>query len=42
MIPSEVKLGDVNNAEMGKANKSVKMRIQILFKLFGNMFKWKK
>ena len=42
MIPSEVKLDDVNNAEMGKVNKSVKMRIQILFKLFGNMFKWKK
>ena len=41
-IPSEVKLDDVNNADMGKANKSVKMRIQILFKLFGSMFKWKK
>ena len=42
-IPPEVKLDDVNNTEMGKANKSVKMRTQILFKLSGSMFfKWKK
>ena len=41
-IPSEVKLNDVNNTEMGKANKSVKMQTQILLKLFGSMFKWKK
>ena len=42
-IPPEVKLQDVNNTEMGKANESVKMRTQILFKLSGSMlFKWKK
>ena len=42
-IPPEVKLDDVNNTEMEKANKSVKMRTQILFKLFDSMFfKWKK
>ena len=42
-IPPEVKLDDVNNTEMEKANKSVKMRTQILFKLSGSMFfKWKK
>ena len=42
-ILPEVKLDDVNNTEMGKANKSVKMRTQILFKLSGSMFfKWKK
>ena len=42
-IPLEMKLDDVNNTEMGKANKSVKMRTQILFKLFYRMFfKWKK
>ena len=36
-------LDDGNNTEMGKANKSVKMRTQILFKLSGSMFfKWKK
>ena len=33
-IPPEVKLDDVNNTEMRKANKSVKIGIQILFKLF--------
>ena len=37
-IPSEVKLDDVNNTETGKANKSVKMWTQILFKLSGSMF----
>ena len=37
-IPPEVKLDDVNNTEMGKANRSVKMRTQMLFKLSGNMF----
>ena len=42
-IPPEVKLQDVNNTEMGKANESVKMRTQILFKLSGTIFfKWKK
>ena len=42
-VSLEVKLDDVNNTEMGKANKSAKMRTQILFKLFGSMFfKWKK
>ena len=42
-IPTEVKLDDANNTEMGKANKSNKMQIQILFKLSGSMFfKWKK
>ena len=42
-IPPEVKLDDVNKTEMGKANKSVKIRTQILFKLYGSMlFKWKK
>ena len=42
-IKSEVKLDDVNKTEMGKANKSVKMRTQILYKLSGSMFfKWKK
>ena len=37
-IPPKVKLDDVNNTEMEKANKSVKMRTQILFKLSGSMF----
>ena len=37
-IKSEVKLDDVNKTEMGKANKSVKMRTQILYKLSGSMF----
>ena len=37
MILKEVKLDDVNT-EMGKANKSVKMWTQILFKLSGSMF----
>ena len=42
-IPPEVKWDDVNNTEMGKAKKSVKMRTQILSELFGSMyFKWKK
>ena len=42
-ILPEVKLDDVNNTEMGKASKSVKMRTQILFKFSGSMFfKWKK
>ena len=42
-IPPEVKWDDVNNTEMGKAKKSVKMRTQILSALFGSMyFKWKK
>ena len=42
-IPTEMKLDDANNTEMGKANKSNKMQIQILFKLSGSMFfKWKK
>ena len=42
-IPPKMKLDDVNNTEMEKANKSVKMRTQILFKLSGSMFfKWKK
>ena len=42
-IAPEVKLDDVDNTEMRKANKSVKMRTQILFKLSGSMFfKWKK
>ena len=42
-IPPKMKLDDVNNTEMEKANKSVKMRTQILFKLFDSMFfKWKK
>ena len=41
-IPPKVKLDDVDNTEMRKANKSVKMRTQILFKLSGSMFfKWK-
>ena len=41
--PPEVKLDDVNKTEIGKANKSVKIRTQILFKLSGSMFfKWKK
>ena len=31
-------MDDVNNTEMGKANKSGKMQTQILFKLSGNMF----
>ena len=40
-IPTE--LDNVNNTEMEKANKSVKMRTQILFKLSGSMFfEWKK
>ena len=37
-IPPEVKLDDVNNTEMRKANKSFKMWTQILFKLSANMF----
>ena len=37
-IKSEVKLDDVDKTEMGKANKSVKMRTQILYKLPGSMF----
>ena len=41
-IPFDVKLDDVNDKEMGKANKSVKMQTRILFKLFDSMFKWKK
>ena len=42
-ILPEVKLDDVNETEMEKNNKSVKMRTQILFKLSGSMFfKWKK
>ena len=42
-ILPEVKLDDVNEKEMEKNNKSVKMRTQILFKLSGSMFfKWKK
>ena len=42
-IPPEVKLNDVNNTEMEKANKSVNIRIQILLKLCSSMFfKWKK
>ena len=42
-ILPEVKLDDVNNTKMGKANKSVKMQTQILFKFSGSMFfKWKK
>ena len=42
-IPPGVKLDDVNNIEMGKANKSVTMRTQVLFKLFGSKsFKWVK
>ena len=42
-IPPEVKLDDANNTEMGKSNKSVKMKTQILFKLSDSMFfKWKK
>ena len=42
-IPPEVKLDDVDNTETRKANKSVKMRTQILFKLSGSMLlQWKK
>ena len=42
-VPPEVKLDDVNNTELEKANISAKMRTQILFKLSGSMFfKWKK
>ena len=37
-IPPEVKLDDVNNTEIEKDNKSVKIRTQILFKLSGSMF----
>ena len=37
-IPPEMKLDDVNNTEMGKVNKSVKMWTQILFRLSGRMF----
>ena len=37
-IPTEVKLDDVNNTEMGKANKSVKMRTGILLTLSRSMF----
>ena len=37
-IKSEVKLDDINKTEMGKANKSVKMRTQILYKLSGRCF----
>ena len=36
--PLEVKLDDVNNTQTEKANKSVKMRTQIQFKLFDGMF----
>ena len=36
--PLEVKLDDVNNTQTEKANKSVKMRTQIQFKLFDSMF----
>ena len=42
-ISTEVKLDDLNNTKMGKANKSVNMQIQMLFKLLHSMFfKWKK
>ena len=42
-VPPEVKLDDVNNTEMGKATKSIKIRTQVLFKSSGSMFfKWKK
>ena len=34
----EVKLDDVNKTEIGKANKSVQVGTQILFKLYGSMF----
>ena len=37
-IPPEVKLDDVNNTEMAKTIKSVKMQTKILFKLSGSMF----
>ena len=37
-IKSEVKLDDINKTEMGEANKSVKMRTQILYKFPGSMF----
>ena len=37
-IPPEVKFDNVNKAEMGKANKSIKMRTQVLCKLLGSMF----
>ena len=41
-LSSQIKSDDIA-LEMGKANKSVKMRTQILFKLFDSMFfKWKK
>ena len=41
-ISPEVKLDDFNNTEMGKANKSVNMQTQILFKLLHSMFfNWK-
>ena len=38
----KVKMDDVNNTEMEKTNKSAKMRTQVLFKLSGKFFKWKK
>ena len=42
-IPPKMKLDGVNNTEMEKVNKSVKMRTQILFELSGSMFfQWKK
>ena len=42
-ISPEVKLDDLNSTRMGKANKSVNMQIQMLFKLLHSMFfKWKK
>ena len=41
-IPPKVKMDDVNNTEMENTNKSAKMRTQVLFKLSGKLFKWKK
>ena len=41
-LSSQIKSDDIP-LEMGKDNKSVKMRTQIMFKLFDSMFfKWKK
>ena len=37
VVPPEGKMDDVNNTEMGKANKRVKMWTQILFKLSGRI-----
>ena len=37
-IPPQVKSDDVNYTEIGKANKSVELWKQILFKLSGSMF----